>query len=574
MGRGNINQRLNGLNPLSYMGDNAYQPPEFVTDNRPPTSNDSMNFELGTIWLDTVTVVPPTANNIWMLVALRGGVATWVSFSAGIMTLTSNSGGPVSPTAGNINVVGDGTTIVGVGTPGTSTITFSTSGTGVISTLTSNSGGAVSPLAGNINVVGDGTTIVGVGVPGTHTITFSASGTGLISTLTGNSGGAVSPLAGNINVIGSGVITVVGNPGTHTLTITPSGSIASSFPTDSGTATPSAGVLNVLGGTAARDINTSGSGNTIHVDLNNAITLGDLSVIGAGSNALSATTGDINIAAANLKLPQTLSANQGVIKLGGDAWFHGYGGTADNNVFVGRFCGNFTLTSGVAGGNTGIGVNVLQALTTGHNNDVFGNSSGNLITTGIENLALGTASLINLTTGNYNVLVGTTTGANYTSSESNNILLGHGVAGTVGESNVMRVGLSTGSGTGQLAKSFVAGIRGVTTDANDAIAVLISSTGQLGTVSSSLRYKENVTDIGAYSDAIFSLRPVVFNYKNHSPESKSYGLIAEEVEQVMPKLVVYNEDGEPETVKYHDLVPMLLNEIQKLEKRVEILENR
>ena len=64
----------------------------------------------------------------------------------------------------------------------------------------------------------------------------------------------------------------------------------------------------------------------------------------------------------------------------------------------------------------------------------------------------------------------------------------------------------------------------------------------------------------------------MFNYKNHAPESKSVGLIAEDVELVMPQLVVHDTDGCPETIKYHELVPMLLNELIKLNKRVEQLE--
>src|SRR5690242_12625586 len=101
---------------------------------------------------------------------------------------------------------------------------------------------------------------------------FTTSGPGaFVQTLTGNTGGPVPPTGGNINVVGDGItVTVAGNPGTSTLTISLGGSIAESFPTDSGTATPAGNILNIFGGTAGRDINTSGSGNTIHVDLNNA----------------------------------------------------------------------------------------------------------------------------------------------------------------------------------------------------------------------------------------------------------------------------------------------------------------
>lgn len=550
MGRGNINQRLNGLNPLAYMGDNAFQPPEFVTDNRPPTANDSFNFELGTIWLDTGSNTPPSANDVYMLVALNAGVATWVSVGGSdLETLTGNSGGPVGP---------DG--------------------------------------AMNINILGDTTTINVVGNSGTNTLTISAvtTGTGLVSTLTGNSGGAVSPTAGNINVVGTGTITVVGNPGTSTLTVTPSGAIASSFPTDSGTATPSGGVLNVLGGTATRDINTSGSGNTIHVDLNNAITLGDLASI-VGSPAITLTTGDATITAGNINLTNTNTAGTiGVINYSGTRWINNYG---TSNVFIGNNAGNLGLTVVSSVQNIGIGTGSLGALTTGVDNVCVGTITGTLLTTGGRNVALGSGALQRATTGSSNIILGPTAalnittgsfnfaagddalillttgssnislgrlaGSDYTGAETNNINIGDGLVstnlqGTVGESNVTRI----------------ANIRGTTTTVNDAIAVLIDSTGQLGTVSSSLRYKENIHDMGIISDDIYRLRPVVFNYKKYGPEVKSVGLIAEEVEQVMPRLVVKDNEGQCETVKYHELIPLMLNEIQRLEKRLEVLESK
>ncbi len=183
----------------------------------------------------------------------------------------------------------------------------------------------------------------------------------------------------------------------------------------------------------------------------------------------------------------------------------------------------------------------------------------------------GNDCLTRLTTGNNNNCLGQAAGFNYTSSESNNILIGDGVSGTTGESNVCRIGLSTGTGTSQVNQTFIAGIRGTTTVNANAIAVLIDSAGQLGTVSSSIRYKENVQDMGDDSSPIMDLRPVTFNYISH-PEIKAFGLIAEEVLPIMPELVAYNSDGEVESVKYQDIAVMLLNEVQKLTKRIEALE--
>jgi hypothetical protein len=216
MSNNNQNQRVNGFNPLSYIGSNALQPTNFTTSTVDPTTNDSQNFNLGDWWLNT------TNNNIWYLAATNNITATWISISGsseGITELTGNTGGPVPPTAKNINVVGDGTTVNIVGNPSTSTLTMSL--------------------------------IVPEQI-----------------TLTGNTGGAVSPLAGNINIVGSGDIAVTGNPSTHTLTISQSGIVADSFVTQSGTAVPVAGVLKVYG---SNGISTTGAGSTVTIPAGSTI---------------------------------------------------------------------------------------------------------------------------------------------------------------------------------------------------------------------------------------------------------------------------------------------------------------
>jgi hypothetical protein len=77
-----------------------------------------------------------------------------------------------------------------------------------------------------------------------------------------------------------------------------------------------------------------------------------------------------------------------------------------------------------------------------------------------------------------------------------------------------------------------------------------------------------------YSSRLMKLRPVTFNYKVGEDHSLQSGLIAEEVFDVMPSLVVMDKEGLPQTVKYHDLPALLLNEIQKLHKRIAALEAR
>ena len=95
---------------------------------------------------------------------------------------------------------------------------------------------------------------------------------------------------------------------------------------------------------------------------------------------------------------------------------------------------------------------------------------------------------------------------------------------------------------------------------------MIDSNGNLGTTSSSRRYKEDIQDMADASNGLLRLRPVTFRYKkpySDGSQPVQYGLIAEEVADVYPDLVARSAGGQIETVKYQVLGPMLLNEMQK-----------
>lgn len=112
-----------------------------------------------------------------------------------------------------------------------------------------------------------------------------------IETITGNTGGPVPPDgAGNIDLVGSDVVSVTGNPGTNTLTISVDDTVATTFDTDSGTATPVGNILEVLGGT---NVTTMGAGNTITI---NATAAGIETLHG---NTGTATGSDVNIEGVN-----------------------------------------------------------------------------------------------------------------------------------------------------------------------------------------------------------------------------------------------------------------------------------
>jgi hypothetical protein len=230
--------------------------------------------------------------------------------------------------------------------------------------------------------------------------------------------------------------------------------------------------------------------------------------------------------------------------------------------------------------NVAIGVAALTANTVGLNNTASGawaltsNTEGNLNTangqsallfntTGNSNTAVGNESLTANTTGSSNIAIGYLAGADLTTGDRNIAIGNRGVAG---ESNTIRIGNANHN------RVFVHGIEGVTTGINDAVTVIIDSNGQLGTVSSSIRYKEDINDMGEASGRLLELKPVTFRYKDtraNGEKPLEYGLIAEEVAEVFPDLVVFNGNGQPETVKYRLLSSLLLNELQKQHQQLD-----
>ena len=103
----------------------------------------------------------------------------------------------------------------------------------------------------------------------------------------------------------------------------------------------------------------------------------------------------------------------------------------------------------------------------------------------------------------------------------------------------------------------------------------VDSTGHLGTVGSSGRFKEQIKPMGNASEAILALKPVTFRYKKEiDPErTPEFGLVAEDVEKVNPDLVARDEQGKPYTVRYDAVNAMLLNEFLKEHRKVQELEN-
>jgi hypothetical protein len=203
-------------------------------------------------------------------------------------------------------------------------------------------------------------------------------------------------------------------------------------------------------------------------------------------------------------------------------------------------------------GNTAEGVNSLESNSTGSNNTASGLEALHANTLGHGNTAVGANALHSNTTGSNNIGVGSSAGLHVTTG-NNNIHLGS--AGAAGDSGKIRIGTQ-----GTQTATYIAGISG--THVTGA-AVYVTSTGQLGVQASSERYKTAVTSMGSRTEKLRQLRPVTFRLKTDPKGDVQYGLIAEEVAQVYPELVIRDSAGRVEGVRYDELAPMLLNEMQQ-----------
>jgi predicted ribosome quality control (RQC) complex YloA/Tae2 family protein len=97
----------------------------------------------------------------------------------------------------------------------------------------------------------------------------------------------------------------------------------------------------------------------------------------------------------------------------------------------------------------------------------------------------------------------------------------------------------------------------------------VKSDGQLGTLTSSVRFKDEIKPMDEASEAILGLRPVTFRYKSDSKGPPQFGLIAEEVAKVDPALVLPDKEGKPFAVRYEAVNAMLLNEFLKEHRKVQ-----
>ena len=236
--------------------------------------------------------------------------------------------------------------------------------------------------------------------------------------------------------------------------------------------------------------------------------------------------------------------------------------------------GSYALRANLDGSdNTAFGASALRRNTSGARNSAFGSGALSLNTTGSDNVAVGEGALTSNVVGSSNTAVGTnalmnstgffntalgfSAGANLTSGD-NNVYIGS--AGASSESNTLRIGEPATQ-----TRFFLQGVWGVTPSIPDYVPVFVDTNHQVGTLPSSARFKEDIRDIGD-DPRVLSLRPVSFRYKGRV--EKHYGFVAEEVQEVIPELVLADDAGEPQAVMSHELPALLLNELQRQHREI------
>ena len=316
------------------------------------------------------------------------------------------------------------------------------------------------------------------------------------------------------------------------------------------------GLFNTATGFEALKLNVTGGNNTaMGLVALTANSIGSENTA-VGSQALDHNdTGNSNTAIGVSALASNTSGSANTASGAGALTFN----VADNNTATGAGA----LENNTTGGsNTAMGFKALQNNNIGSGNTAIGSGALSAVQeAGLRrdaNTAIGFETLAALFDGFDNTAVGPEAGVNLGAGD-NNVYLAN--PGQLIESNTMRLG------GGFQFSTFIAGVAGVTVD-NGAPVLINTATGQLGTLNSSARYKRDIAPMGAQSRGLFQLRPVTFSYKQDTQGERQYGLIAEQVAKVYPELVTRNAAGEVEAVRYHELIPMLLNEVQQQQRQL------
>jgi len=264
---------------------------------------------------------------------------------------------------------------------------------------------------------------------------------------------------------------------------------------------------------------------------------------GVGVGTLLANTADENTATGAGALLNNTTGSQNTA----NGAFTLFNNTEGGSNVANGFEALFNNSTGPA--NTATGFEALFSNTIGGTNTANGYRALASNTTGIGNTAIGNGALDANITGDNNIALGVAAGTSVTSA-----------------SNVIAIG-STGANVSD--SCYIDNIHGATIDPGTTLAVGVDASGKLGTTVSSRRFKNDIKPMDKASEALLAIKPVTFHYKSDTKATPQFGLIAEEVADANPDLVVLDKNGEVLSVRYDQVNAMLLNEFLKAHQRIE-----
>jgi len=410
-----------GRGTLNYLGVEATQPPQFLYMKREPTIYDSLNVNIGTIWLySNYPTSSPLIYELYVLADLRGGLATWLQLypvsGNGLEIVTDN--GTAEPVDGILNVK--------EAAANQGSARFQGSGNNVSINFTDNdtaldTGLGLHSLEANTGINNANLTAFGANTLRSATSVSNCSAFGVRAMQSLTSSGADCDAFGVDALAAATTATRCQAFGKNALKSATTAvncsafGISSQFSNLTGSNNCSFG-NSALGSTTSSNSSAFGSGSLA------SATSGLNDAFGAGSLG-DLTTGTNNSSFGYASMNSTTTGGQ-------------------NAVF-----GQYALKSNVSGSaNTAVGYSSQENSISAGSNDSLGYYSLNALTTGEGNCGLGFRSLRNITTGNYNTCIGLESGLNYASNEENNICIGNSVQGLVGETNSVRIGSTVASG--------------------------------------------------------------------------------------------------------------------------------
>jgi len=317
---------------------------------------------------------------------------------------------------------------------------------------------------------------------------------------------------------------------------------------------------------------------------------------------LSQTNGNLSLFR-NMELggDSVSTSTRGVITKNGRRFIHNYQapGTNGFNTFIGLDAGNFTMSGTLfsASRNTGVGYKSLHSLTQGYNNSAFGTASLQNNTTGNGNSAFGVGSLQNTITGGSNSAFGgvslftNTTGydnsafglfslyyntSGYRNSAFGSVALYSNTTGFLNTALGYGAGYNITTGSNNITIGYDAQVPDGAASNQIRLgntAITYAGIQVAWTVTSDRRYKNNITPIGLGLGFISRLNPVSYTRKNDENKRTEYGLIAQEVEQVLKECGIENhamltitDEGMYE-LRYNDLIAPMIKAIQELKEQ-------